>query len=1260
MKPSLHEFEDLCGPLKPGSGEEILQRLPEKYFSTVAREDQARHARSLEALGVDGEAWKIDIRRLPDSSVEVTVISFDYPGEFSILTGILGVTGFHIRRGTIYTYSHFSGDEPVRMKRFDSWHGRVRHVKKVGGIRRRKIVDVFIGTLDRGVSFAVWEKEFRLLAGEFFRDLGDGNDDAVRGAKTRLNDLASRALAGEEIGARAAFLPISIEIDSDAKDYTRLVVTSEDTPFFLYSFSSALSLHGISIENVLIDTEGSRIRDVFDFLTLDGRPITDEGLLNKIKFSILFTKQFTYFLDKAPDPHSAFIRFESLLQNFTASFTEKKLEEFLRDPRILQELARLLGTSDFLWEDFVRIQYETLFSLLSPIREGKFLSKEPEELLPALEAFLSGAEDPDRRKDRLNEFKNREIYLIDLDHILHLETDFRFLSRRLTDLACGVLQKAADLAWEKTVKEYGTPRTVANLPAAYTILGLGKLGGEALGYASDIEVLFVFGDNGTTDGTTKISNAEFFERVFRLAASLIETKREGIFQVDLRLRPYGNAGPVGVSIESFCTYFGPQGEAMSYERLALVRLRRIGGDPELGAQVERFRDEFIYQSGAIDLEEFKTIREKQLKEKDGDLRPNAKFSPGALVDLEYTVQILQTLYGKTEPRLRTPRIHTALDELVQTGVMDSGEAETISGAYDFLRSLINGLRMLRGNAQDLFLPAPGSSEFLHLARRIGYEGREGLSPAEELNIDFESHTASIRRFIENHLGRGAVPGERWGSIVDLVLSPYLPEETAKRILRAGNIRDIRRARDNLLRLTDNGSLSRLFAPLSVLAWDLLRRTADPDMALNNWERYAASVPNKGDHYKEMLSQPQKLRMLLTIAAGSQFLANTLVRNPGFLDYVSDPAIVLPLREKKDMTGDIEIFTNRGGASSREDSLRVFRRREILRIGTRDLCLGVPLEEVTQELSGLAEAVIEIELERVWGEFAGSGIGRSMEEAVRAGFCVLAFGKLGGRELNYSSDLDLLGVYADEMEEHHELYRRVFERLIHYLSIPTAEGGLYRIDLRLRPFGSSGRLVSGCAGLERYYRETADLWEIQALLKLRPVAGNGDLGLGLLSVLEPLLLGSYAREEVRRSVDHMRNLTVSRLNQNPARGPDIKNGTGGIRDIEFLLQGLQLVHGADHPGIVTANTLDGLYRLGSEKILPPEICDELALAYRFLRRIEHFLQIYEDRQIHRLPGKSEELEALALRLMPEAAASADFLGRVGETMTKVAEIRRTCL
>ena len=829
----------------------------------------------------------------------------------------------------------------------------------------------------------------------------------------------------------------------------------------------------------------------------------------------------------------------------------------------------------------------------------------------------------------------------------------------MSALADAVIRAATDLAYKEMTTRFGVPRTVANLPGEYTILGLGKLGGAALGYASDIEILYVFDDNGLTDGVERIANAEFFERTFRLAASLIEAKREGIFEVDLRLRPHGQAGPVAVSLMSFCTYFGPDGDALSYERLSLVRLRCIGGNRDLGNQVERLRDEFIYNSDEIDLAELRALRIKQLVEKGGDKKPNAKFSPGALVDLEYTVQILQLTYGRTDPRLRTPRIHEALRNLVESGVMEGGEAEAIREAYEFFRDLINGLRMLRGNAQDLFMPSPGSSEFLHLARRIGYKGKAGLSPSEELNMDFEAWTATIRRFVEDHLGRNSIPGNRWGSIADLVFSQDLDEEVLRRILDQGRLLNERRALANINSLTASGSLSRIFAPLAVLAWDLIRKGADPDRALNNWERFASAVSDREKLYRELLSQPQKLKMLLTISAGSQFLANTLIGTPEFLDWVSSPEVVLSPRDKIEMLKDLE--SEPFAPPSREekrDAVRRFRRREILRIGTRDLCLAAPLEETTRELSDLAEAILENELSLAFKEVKDEQ-GSAGSPDLEKGFFLLAFGKLGGKELNYSSDLDLLAVYAKVYRDYDSFYWQVFERFVRSLSLHTPEGGLYRIDLRLRPFGSSGALVSNETDLLSYYRNSAKLWEFQALLKLRPVAGNLSGGAAFTSKLRGECLPPFPAEEVRSSIDGQR-VTAAKQVEKKRKGIDVKNGFGGIRDIEFLLQGLQLIHGKTHPEILTGNTLEGIEKIAKAGLLPDRIREELKEAYCFLRRLEHFLQIFEDRQIHRLPTESEELTALAKRLAPKTSSNEEFLVLVEKTMTRIQEIRAAYL
>ncbi len=248
--------------------------------------------------------------------------------------------------------------------------------------------------------------------------------------------------------------------------------------------------------------------------------------------------------------------------------------------------------------------------MLQPIVKGQRFSLPEETLAERLEETLRGAVDLEDKRDRLNAFKDQEIFQIDLDHILDPGTDFRGVANRLTRLAETVVRAATEFCYDHLVARYGRPRTAADMEAEAAIFGLGKLGGAALGYASDIEFLLVYGDNGTTDGEEPIANSEFFNRLVQWTAQSIRAKREGIFQVDLRLRPHGSAGPLACSLESFCEYYGPGGPAHAYERLALVRMRAIGGSPALGARLERIRDEMIYGARSIDLEELRELREK--------------------------------------------------------------------------------------------------------------------------------------------------------------------------------------------------------------------------------------------------------------------------------------------------------------------------------------------------------------------------------------------------------------------------------------------------------------------------------------------------------------------------------------------------------------------------------------------------------------------------------------------------------------------------
>jgi [glutamine synthetase] adenylyltransferase / [glutamine synthetase]-adenylyl-L-tyrosine phosphorylase len=1250
MKPDIGTFKSAWPEIDERLVQEHLSRLGDGYFEAFKDQDIYLHLLSLGRLS-PAHPVEVVISQEQGARVTCTVLAYDYPSEFSLITGILAASGMNILAGDVFTYEKALDTPP---KRVPGKKGSFRGKSGADPLRRRRIIDSFSGTLDTAFSAGAWAEDVRHRMEMVIGLLEQGDGGSVEEAKQRVNEMVVRRLAHLQSFSPPILYPVRLEIDNRSPAWTRLTVVSEDTPAFLYALSTALSFQGLLIEHVRIRTVEGLIEDLVDLVDGAGSKVEDQDLLDRLRISALLTKQFTYFLGKAPDPYSALSRFEHLLEDIFRSPAKGRWLGLLTDPDTLQGLARLLGTSDFLWEDFIRVQYETLLPMLRPA-SGEVRFCEPLETLPRrLREALKGARSLDEGAERLNEFKDREIYRIDLDHILHPDSDFQVLSERLTVLAENVVRAAAEMVYLHLQGQFGTPRTIAGLEARYAVLGLGKLGGAALGYASDIEILLVYSDNGRTDGDSPLENPEFFDRLMKGIIQCIRAKREGIFHVDVRLRPFGSAGPLACSLETFCNYYAQGGQALSYERLALVRMRAIGGDEALGMRLERLRDEMLYFSQGLDLRRLKDLRERQMLENTRGGRLNAKFSPGGLVDVEYGVQILQVMHGCTYPELRTPRIHQALHALKDAEILSPGEVLRLLDAYDFLRRLINGMRMLRGSARDLFLPAPDSAEFTHLARRMGYERGGPLSPSDRLRVDFEMHSAAVRVFAEQTFGGDTLPGRGMGTVVDLVLSETMPRALREPILRSAGFKDPERAWVNLRELSGTGYRKDIFVRLALMAFDVLGRKPDPDMALNNWERFIRSLGSAEFHYNLLLAQPMRLEILLGIFSGSQFLADTLIRNPGFLDWVMDPVLLHHLRNGQNMEEELD-HVARVCKSHPEwlNRLRRFRRREILRIGTRDLCLGVPTQEVMADLSTLADVTVRIALDAVWGKLRTAGKIPDSAEDPEDRFCVLAFGKLGGNELNYSSDIDLLAIWDDrDPQAAQTLFRRAMEGLSSDLSAHTEEGYAYRVDLRLRPFGRAGELVPSLSGLIRYYRDQASLWEIQAALKLRPLAGNPALGHRLLEALRPVFLRPRERGPVVESIEEMRNRAIRAVSKRAGAAVDVKSGLGGLRDVEFMVQGLQLIHGPGNPSLFEGNTLTSLDLLQEARILPSSAVEELKQDYLFLRRVEHCLQILEDRQVHSLPSQPQEMEALGKRVLGVDATAERFLEELTGCLARV--------
>ncbi|MFW6335685.1 MAG: glutamate-ammonia-ligase adenylyltransferase, partial [Phycisphaeraceae bacterium] len=638
------------------------------------------------------------------------------------------------------------------------------------------IVDRFEGRRRDPADGQAWAERIRNAFDRAAERLADDTPEADQTRSAVNARVVARLESMPETGD-GRLLPMEIEFEDTDEPVTRVSIEGQDSPAFLYALSTALSIHRLDIERVRIRQDNEHVRDELDLVDRRTRAPLDEASQQRVRLAALLTKQFTYFLGRAPDPLRALERFGRLIEDLLAqpavSEEGRSLSwvDLVGNPRAMRELSKLLGASDYIWEDFIRGQYESLIPLTTASGEHPRYAEPPETIPFRLEQQLEGAVGLSEQRDRLNRFKNQELYRIDLDHILSAQTSFAELSRRLTALAEVLVATSCRLVYDDLVRSFGRPVLEGGGEAHYAVFGLGKLGGVALGYASDIELLFVYAGGGKTRGGKRkaISNAEFFETLTREATQFVQAKREGIFEVDLRLRPYGKNSPLAVNLDSFKRYYVdrpgsvdmPQRKpaergAHPFERLALVRLRWIAGHPQLGFDVEKLRDRAIYdEPGAIEMDPLWDLLARQKREKNAQAkgRFNAKHGVGGLADLEGVVQLLQVTHARRAPQLRTPRVDRAIDSLHRAGVLTARQYAEVAEAYRFFRELINALRVLRGNAMDLFLPPAEAEEATHLARRMNYRDHDDATAAERMYTDLQKHTRRVSAFIEAHFDR---------------------------------------------------------------------------------------------------------------------------------------------------------------------------------------------------------------------------------------------------------------------------------------------------------------------------------------------------------------------------------------------------------------------------------------------------------------------------------------------------------------------------
>jgi glutamate-ammonia-ligase adenylyltransferase len=810
------------------------------------------------------------------------------------------------------------------------------------------------------------------------------------------------------------------------------------------------------------------------------------------------------------------------------------------------------------------------------------------------------------------------------------------VTRDLSGLAARSFEAAVRFHYRRLCANHGPPQGRSESgPSGFCVLGMGKLGGEELNFSSDADVLYVYDKDGRTEGPDAIDHFAFYARLAEAVTAAVGSPQatpEGgfVFRVDLDLRPEGRSGPIVNAVRGLELYYEGQGAA--WERFALLKARPVAGDLSAGEEALRRLHPFVFRK-YFDLKAIDEMRQlKARAEKEAARAPgiDLKLGKGGIREIEFFVQALQLLHGGRDPNLRVRGTLKALERLLYAGLVSSRDRDELSEAYVVLRRLEHRVQMLAERQTHSIPEDPRERE--RLARRAGY------ATAEEMERELILHRARVEaRFKDLLRVAGGETGEdpRASAAADPAASD---EERAAALAELGFDRPDASA-EELARLARKRGTPFFDAqPLGAALVLELAAAPDPDQALRHLSDLFGSLANPRPTSDLLAGGPRTARLLVSLFGSSDFLSRSLLRHPELIDQLVHRGSAPLVREREDLRGALEGRLRalpEGDVEEALSELRRFHNEEVLRIGLHDVAGSLDVEQVSLQLSDLADACVEAcfalaqaEVEKREGK-AGGG----------ARLAVIALGKLGGRELGYHSDLDLLFLYSAPGEtegprrvSNHEHFARMAQKLISHLTLPLKEGALYKIDTRLRPSGSSGPLVISFEALATYHAREARLWERQALLRARPVAGDAGLfARASAQVIEPSLFRPMDRAEAAKELLAMRERMEREIAAESPGRYNSKLGRGGLVDVEFAVQFLQLVHGAEHPGIRSRNTPQALAGLLQEGLIAPQDHTPLARGYRFLRRLESRLRIVRDRSVDRLPESGLELLRLARRM-----------------------------
>lgn len=881
----------------------------------------------------------------------------------------------------------------------------------------------------------------------------------------------------------------------------------------------------------------------------------------------------------------------------------------------------------------------------------------------------------------LRRYKRRETLRIAYGDLIRAHR-LEVVTEQISYLADAEIEAAVRFARRRLEERRGRPLRANGQPAGFVVLGLGKLGGSELNYSSDIDLVFLYECDGRTDGPHPTSNAEFFDRLSRETMRLLTevTPLGNAYRVDVRLRPEGERGPLVNSLERMMRYYDVMGR--TWERQAYVKARVVAGQEELGNRFLDYLEPWVYRRylGLADITGIKALKRRieRRTQLEGDDRRNVKTGRGGIRDIEFAIQFLQLLNGGDLPSLRVGNTLAAIAQLETVGCLTHQERQLLEEHYGFLRKIEHRLQIMF-DLQTHVLPQD-QAELRRLALRLGYANTDNETALAAFENDYQTKTDLNRKILDHLLHDAFGDDTETEPEVDLILDPAPEPQRVAEVLGRYGFRDVPLAYKNLMALATEKirflSTRRCRHFLAAIAPRLIQAigaTADPDRTLITLEQVSDSLGGKGVLWELFSFNPPSMNLYVELCASAPYLSSILITNPGMIDELMDSLVLNKLPSRADLRATLAEVTR--GAEDLDPILHSFKNTQQLRVGVRNILGKEDVQATMGFLSDIAETclerILEVEYAKLAEKLGTPTIGGEVRTGEKCELVVVAMGKLGGRELNYHSDLDLVLLYeadgatfhprrtmrSTETTSNQHFFGELGQRVIKAASRLGPYGRLYDIDARLRPTGRSGTLATSFTEFERYFAEgNGQLWERQALCKARVVWGAKGPAEQALALVHRAAFSQGLRAGDSELIRQMRQRVEA-----TASPHNLKRGRGGLCDIDFAVQLLQLKYAHEQPELRQASTMAALKALYQSGRLSTDDYGFFSSSYRFLRTVELRLRLMSTTARDALPDDPAELDRLGrtLGLLGRAELEAEIDRYTSENRRRFEQLVATC-